>query len=669
MTNKQPETLNNHIDRPMAWRISGQPLLPVYDLGRTQDNKTSAGFQRSRASETSADYQRPRANETAAGPQGYDIYPLHSLGTGAIHAGYKSLAAWMATQKIVLIDGYVGVFWKSIQEFLDCELQSLGVTTSWYDTASWQKEEADISRMVSPFIGGEGDLWGKKTTLDVADFFNSEGWASLTFPEDQGLHIVIGTGAALAHPDAPMIYCELAKNELQYRMRAGTITNLGGASPASSADHTSSSSPTSLPGPMSSSSPASPAEMYKRFYFVDWIVLNKYKRSLRHRINVLADVQWADTLTWIFQEELEQGLRHLTRSAFRVRPWFEPGVWGGQWMKEHISGINKEEVNYAWSFEMIVPENGVLLESDGILLEIPFEWLMYQERQAILGRHAHIFGDEFPIRFDFLDTFDGGNLSIQCHPSLPYIRDNFGETITQDETYYILDCKEGAAVYLGFQEGIDPADFRAALEDNKADNTPVPIEQYIQRHNASRHDLFLIPNRTAHSAGADNMVLEISATPYIFTFKMYDWVRLGLDGQPRSINIGHAFHNLDFTRQGAIVKEELLSKPAVLAEGEDWQLWHLPTHAEHFYDVHRLEFDTEITFPTEDYCQVMMLVEGSSVCVTTANGATAVYHYAETFVIPASAVSFHLRNLGEGRARVIKAFIKKEHYIFDSLMH
>jgi len=107
----------------------------------------------------------------------------------------------------------------------------------------------------------------------------------------------------------------------------------------------------------------------------------------------------------------------------------------------------------------------------------------------------------------------------------------------------------------------------------------------------------------------------------------------------------------------------------VLAEGEDWQLWHLPTHAEHFYDVHRLEFDTEITFPTEDYCQVMMLVEGSSVCVTTANGATAVYHYAETFVIPASAVSFHLRNLGEGRARVIKAFIKKEHYIFDSLMH
>ena len=184
------------------------------------------------------------------------------------------------------------------------------------------------------------------------------------------------------------------------------------------------------------------------------------------------------------------------------------------------------------------------------------------------------------------------------------------------------------------------------------------ITDFVQYHPAQKHDLFLIPNSTVHSAGAGNLVLEISATPYIFTFKMYDWLRLDLDGNPRPINIEHAFNNLDFERKGHAVQDELIAKPVVLEYSQDHRVIHLPTHRDHFYDVHRIEFDKEFSVSTNQSCLVMMLVEGEAILVETQAGVQHRFAYAETFVIPAAATTFKMTNLGSARAKVIKAFIK-----------
>jgi mannose-6-phosphate isomerase class I len=211
---------------------------------------------------------------------------------------------------------------------------------------------------------------------------------------------------------------------------------------------------------------------------------------------------------------------------------------------------------------------------------------------------------------------------------------------------------------MGFKEDIEPLQFRRDLDESNTEGKELDIDQYVKSLPAKQHDLFLIPNGTVHSAGAGCLVLEVSATPYIFTFKMYDWQRMDLEGNPRPINIDHAFNNLNFERRGARVEQELLSHPYILCSGGDWSVYHLPTHAEHFYDIHRMEFSTEISVENNDVCHILMLVEGSSVSIETGDGTLAIFQYAETFVVPAAAGTYKLVNRGAGVAKVVKAFVK-----------
>ena len=568
-----------------------------------------------------------------APPDGYDIYPTVALPNGQISTGLSQIVTLLQAHQTVLLDGYVGVLWEPLLAQLTDELNRAGLAVEFRDVQAALKPEVTINQLITPCLGGDDPIFGRICPLGLADFFEADLLTQLLADAPAGRRIIYGPGASLADPDAPVVYVDLPKNELQFRARAGSITNLGAAEPAS------------------------PKAMYKRFYFVDWPVLNRHKKALLPRLALLIDGQRPNEPTTITGDDFRAALDQTARQPFRVRPWFEPGAWGGQWIKEHLAGLNTDAVNYAWSFELIVPENGLLFASDGWLLEASFDWLMFADNRAVLGKATTRFGDEFPIRFDFLDTIRGGNLSVQCHPRTAYIQEQFGENFTQDETYYILTADPGAEVYLGFQEGVEKDQFADALRTSFDQKTPIDIGQFVQIHPANTHDLFLIPAGTIHCAGAGTMVLEISATPYIYTFKLYDWLRLDLDGQPRPLNIDRGLANLAFERQSDYVQQQLISQPVVIQEDESGQIVHLPTHPDHFYDVHRLEFTDTMTVETHGQCHVLSLVEGQSVVVLTDAGQWT-FRYAETFVIPAAVASYQLRSPDASLLKVIKAFVK-----------
>jgi mannose-6-phosphate isomerase class I len=589
---------------PTPWRKTTQELLP------TQHTPTAEGQ--------------------------YDVYGSFPLGSDVIERGYDALAEKLRGHARVILDGYGGVFWSHFRTQLDAALHRRGVRATWISVDHALKAPDAVERLVAPFLGGDDPIFGTRFTGHLQDFFDNSKLSALQPDERADMSIVYGSGAALGGWDGYLVYVDLPKNEIQFRSRAGTIRNLG----RTEADD--------------------PKRMYKRFYFVDWIALNGHKANLLPRIDLIVDEQRPDEPALADGAVLRGALDTMAHNVFRVRPWFEPGPWGGQWLKEHMPQLPQDAPNYAWSFELIVPENGLLLESDGQLLEVSFDFLMFHNHHAVVGDSAACFGYEFPIRFDFLDTFDGGNLSVQCHPRPDYIRHHFGETFTQDETYYILDCAPDAQVYLGFREDIDPAAFRDELERSFRHATPIDIERFVNIEPARKHDLFLIPNGTIHCSGINNLVLEISATPYIFTFKMYDWMRLDLDGRPRPLNIERAFDNLHFDRKGERIRAEFVSHPQVIDQGQGWRLVHLPTHADHFYDVHRWEFAESVEAATNGSCHVLSLVEGTSVEIETANGVRQRFSYAETFVVPAAAGSYRLSNRSDGVIKVVKAFVKPQ---------
>ena len=446
--------------------------------------------------------------------------------------------------------------------------------------------------------------------------------------------LIYGFVASLINKGDFLIYVELARWEIELRYRKG------------------------LANYKCSNTNEDSLKKIKRGYFVEWRIADKVKFDLFEDINYYIDTNIPNNPKMISGKTLRDSLKYLVNKPFRLVPYFDPGVWGGQWMKE-VCDLDSSSKNFAWSFDGVPEENSLMFKYGDLTIETPAMNLVKYQPFKLLGKKVYeLFGAEFPIRFDFLDTMEGQNLSLQVHPTKEYIKNKFNMPYTQDESYFILDGKEGSSVFLGLKEGVDKDEFINALKmaqkTNKFDH-----DKYINKFPAKKFDHFLIPGGTIHCSGSNTMVLEVSATPYNFTFKLWDWDRLGLDGLPRPIHIEDGEKVIDYSRTTKWVKDNLVNHFEVIHDGADYKETKTGLHDLEFLETRVFETDKVTYHNTNDNVNMLNLIDGQEAVIESLNGEFEpfIVHYAETFIVPACVNQYIIRPLSK-EIKFIKAYVR-----------
>lgn len=400
-------------------------------------------------------------------------------------------------------------------------------------------------------------------------------------------------------------------------------------------------------------------EKLKRAYYFEWPAAEYIKRTKLTKFDFYIDSTDNNKPNMVSLSDYKKILEEFTKSPFRLVPYFAPGVWGGDWIKNKFN-LDYDEVNLAWGFDGVPEENSIIGRVKNSEIEIPAQNLVSMFPKELLGEKVFgKYGSDFPIRFDFLDTVNGQNLSLQVHPDIDYAYRKFGAKYTQDESYYVFHAQENSSVYLGVKEGVSEKELLDSLEKSQETNK-FDDEKFINRLPVKRHDHISIPPGTIHSSGKDTVVLEISSTPNRFTFKLWDWDRLDLDGKPRPISLHHGKNVINYNYDESYVKEKYFNNIKVIKEEDGYTEEKTGLHISQNIETRRLTFSKEINQSTNESVNMLNLVEGSSIVIKSVDNEFEDFEifYGETFIIPEGIKNYKLKPVENEKVKVIKAYIR-----------
>lgn len=314
-----------------------------------------------------------------------------------------------------------------------------------------------------------------------------------------------------------------------------------------------------------------------------------------------------------------------------LKPVYKDYLWGG----ERISQVFRRDLPpgvYAESWEVSDRPEGQSIVAEGKLSGHPLGDIVRSYGKALLG--SDVASARFPWLIKLIDART--NLSVQVHPDDRTAREVGGEAKT--EAWYVLADTPGAAVYAGFKPGVDEPTFRRALAANT-------VEELLEKILVKSGDLVYVPGGLAHAIGAGCLLLETQQNSNT-TYRVYDWGRVGNDGQPRELHVEKAVQVMDWPARPQIIRADS-------SKNTDWEtLIRTP-----YFSIARLRSIPDIApvnVPATGGPQVLFVASGTAV-LTAPDGYEQKISAGVTALIPAILPKCHLSSQGIS-AEIIRVF-------------
>ena len=208
-------------------------------------------------------------------------------------------------------------------------------------------------------------------------------------------------------------------------------------------------------------------------------------------------------------------------------------VWGGRGLEEKLGRTLPEKQIIGESWEIVDRPDAQSVVASGPFAGKTLHELLQNNGRDLMGPQ-YTPEQPFPILVKWLDCQD--RLSLQVHPPAAIAPELGGEPKT--ENWYIADCEDNAALIVGLKKGVTREQFTQALAENQA-------EACVHRISVKKGDSILVESGRMHAIDAGNLILEIQQNSDT-TYRVYDWGRVGLDGQPRQLHIEESLRSIDF---------------------------------------------------------------------------------------------------------------------------
>lgn len=217
----------------------------------------------------------------------------------------------------------------------------------------------------------------------------------------------------------------------------------------------------------------------------------------------------------------------------RMIPCYKEYLWGGSRLANEYGKHSAPAVT-AESWELASHRDGNSIIGNGMFEGKTLDELMAQGKEKYFGTECH--STALPLLIKLIDAKQ--DLSIQVHPSDTTANLSCGEA-GKAEMWYVVDSLPNACIYYGFSQRIDEEELQRRAEDGS-------ICQVLNRVEVEKGDVFYILPGTIHAIGAGLLIAEIQQNSNT-TFRVYDYLRRGKDGNLRPLHLERAKEVMDYT--------------------------------------------------------------------------------------------------------------------------